>query len=126
MNANTQLPGTGEDATRIQPAWHKVVCRNCHGGCGTLVRMENGVVVEVEGDPSNPINRGKLCSKAGASSIEQLYHPDRLDYPLIRVGRRGEGKWRRATWDEALSEIAQKMNRLKQQYGAESVAFARG
>ena len=65
------------------------LCPNGIGGCGTLVRMENGVVVEVEGDPSNPINRGKLCSKAGASSIEQLYHPDRLDYPLIRVGKRG-------------------------------------
>jgi len=126
MNANTQLPGSGVDSARIQPVWHKAVCRNCHGGCGTLVRMEGGVVAEVEGDPSNPINRGKLCSKAGVSSIEQLYHPDRLNHPLIRVGKRGEGKWRRATWDEALSEIAQKMNGLKQQCGAESVAFARG
>src|SRR4026207_1922405 len=102
------------------------VRRAAGGGGGTLVRMEGGVVAEVEGDPSNPINRGKLCAKAGVSSIEQLYHPDRLNHPLIRVGKRGEGKWRRATWDEALSEIAQKMNGLKQQCGAESVAFARG
>jgi thiosulfate reductase/polysulfide reductase chain A len=105
---------------------HKAVCRNCHGGCGTLVRTRNGIIEEVVGDPAHPINRGKLCAKAGASSIEQLYHPDRLNHPLMRVGERGEGHWRRATWDEALSQIAQKMQALKAQYGAESVAFARG
>lgn len=105
---------------------HKAICRNCHGGCGTLVRVVDGVVKEVVGDPSNPINHGKLCSKAGVASVEQLYHPDRLDYPLIRTGERGAGKWRRATWDEALSTIARKMNALKSAFGAESVAFARG
>jgi len=104
----------------------KAICRNCHGGCGTIVRMVNGVIKEVLGDPANPINRGKLCSKAGVSSIEQLYHPDRLDYPLMRVGERGAGKWRRASWDEALGVIARRMNELKAQSGAESVAFARG
>ena len=102
------------------------MCRNCHGGCGTLVRVVDGVVKEVVGDPANPINKGKLCSKAGVSSLEQLYHPDRLDYPLIRAGERGEGKWRRAGWDEALALIAEKMQRIKAACGAESVAFARG
>ena len=105
---------------------HKVICRNCHGGCGTLVRMENGTVTEVIGDPSHPINRGKLCAKAGASSIEQLYHPDRLNHPLMRDGERGSGKWRQTTWDEALSVIAARMGTLKERYGAETVAFARG
>lgn len=123
------LQGPVTDAAMARdrvPEEHKVVCRNCHGGCGTLVRIENGLVTRVEGDPSNPINRGKLCSKAGISSIEQLYHPDRLNYPLIRVGRRGGGHWRRASWDDALSEIADRMNRLKGLLGAEAVAFARG
>ena len=104
----------------------KAICRNCHGGCGTVVRVKNGVVAALTGDPSNPINRGKLCVKAGVASLEQLYHPDRLDYPLIRAGERGGGKWRRATWDEALSMIANKMLALKSSDGAESVAFARG
>jgi len=102
------------------------ICRNCHGGCGTIVRIVNGTVTEVLGDPSNTINRGKLCAKAGISSVEQLYHPDRLDYPLIRAGKRGAGKWRRASWDEALSAIAEKMQALKSRLGPESVAFARG
>ena len=57
----------------------RAICRNCHGGCGTIVRVVNGKVEEVIGDSSNPINNGKLCVKAGAASIEQLYHPDRLD-----------------------------------------------
>ncbi|MBM3346545.1 MAG: molybdopterin oxidoreductase [Betaproteobacteria bacterium] len=91
-----------------------------------MVRTRNGRVEEVVGDPDNPINRGKLCSKAGIASLEQLYHPDRLNYPLLRAGKRGEGRWRRATWDEALAHIAEKMQGLKAQYGAESVAFARG
>lgn len=104
----------------------KAVCRNCHGGCGTIVRVENGVVTEVVGDPANPINQGKLCVKAGRSTIEQLYHPDRLDYPLMRAGARGEGKWRRASWDEALSTMGKQLNDIKASHGAEAVAFARG
>jgi anaerobic selenocysteine-containing dehydrogenase len=104
----------------------KAICRNCHGGCGTIVRTVNGVIREVLGDPSNPINKGKLCSKAGIPSVEQIYHRDRLDYPLMRAGERGEGKWRRASWDEALAAIAGKMQALRSRHGAESVAFARG
>ena len=104
----------------------KAICRNCHGGCGTIVRMVNGVIEEVLGDPSNPINEGKLCAKAGVASVEQLYHPQRLDFPLMRAGARGEGQWRRASWDEALATIAAKMQALKSAHGAESVAFARG
>lgn len=104
----------------------KAVCRMCHGGCGTIVEKVNGTVKRVLGDRDNPINRGALCSKAGAASVEQLYHPDRLDYPLIRVGEKGEGKWRRASWDEALDYIAEKLNKIKEEHGPEAVAFGRG
>lgn len=104
----------------------RAICRNCHGGCGTIVRMVNGVIKKVIGDPSNPINRGKLCSKAGTASVEQLYHADRLDHPLIRAGERGAGKWRRASWEEALGMIAGRMQQIKADSGAEAVAFARG
>jgi len=104
----------------------KAICRNCHGGCGTIVRLDGERVVEVVGDPDHPINRGKLCVKAGRASIEQLHHPDRLDHPLIRTGERGEGRWRRATWDEALALVAEKMHALARSHGPESVAFARG
>ncbi len=104
----------------------KAVCRMCHGGCGTIVERVNGTIRKVIGDRDNPINRGALCSKAGTASIEQLYHPDRLDYPLMRVGARGEGKWRRISWDEAISYIAERMQKIKAEHGAEAVAFGRG
>ena len=104
----------------------KAVCRMCHGGCGTIVRRNNGLITSVIGDPDHPINKGKLCAKAGQPSIDLLYHPDRLDYPLIRTGERGAGQWRRANWDEALEFIAEKMQGIKQAHGAEAVSFFRG
>jgi hypothetical protein len=61
----------------------------CHGGCGVLVYVENGKVVKIKGDPESPLNRGRICPK-GMASIELLYHPDRLKYPLKRAGKRGE------------------------------------
>lgn len=104
----------------------KAVCRMCHGGCGTIVEMVDGVIKRVLGDKANPINKGALCSKAGIASVEQLYHPERVNYPLMRVGERGEGKWKRVTWDEATTHIAQRLNAIKTKYGAEAVAFGRG
>src|SRR5579885_2751227 len=104
----------------------KVVCRMCHGGCGTLVHRQEGRITKVVGDPDHPINKGLLCSKAGLPAIEQLYHPDRLNYPLIRAGERGSGKWRRASWDEALQLVAKQMQEIKTRYGAEAVVFGRG
>jgi anaerobic selenocysteine-containing dehydrogenase len=104
----------------------KAVCRMCHGGCGTIVERVNGTIRKVIGDKENPINRGALCSKAGTPSVEQLYHTGRLDYPLMRVGARGEGKWKRITWDEALEYVAAKMQAIKTAHGAEAVAFGRG
>lgn len=104
----------------------KAICRMCHGGCGTVVEKVNGTVRRVLGDRDNPVNEGLLCSKAGTPSIEQLYHPDRLDHPLIRTGERGAGQWRKASWDEALTLIAEKMRETKERHGAEAVAFGRG
>ena len=112
--------------SRVEEEIFKVVCRMCHGGCGTIVHRVDGRITEVLGDPDHPINKGLLCSKAGQPSVDQIYHPDRLDYPLIRTGERGSGQWRRASWDEALGIIASKMQAIKQEHGAESVAFARG
>src|SRR5260370_16653616 len=83
----------------------KAICRMCHGGCGTIVTVKDGVVEKVVGDPDNPVNDGLLCSKGGRPSIEQLYHPDRIDYPMIRAGEKGAMACRRVPWDGALSVI---------------------
>jgi thiosulfate reductase / polysulfide reductase chain A len=104
----------------------KAVCRMCHGGCGTLVTVRDGVVESVKGDRDHPVNLGKLCSKAGAPSIEQLYHEARINQPMMRVGPKGSMQWRAISWDEAIAYVAEKMLHIRSTHGAEAVVFARG
>lgn len=103
----------------------KSTCGICFNNCGVLIHMANGRITKIQGNPDSPINRGVLCEK-GLTSLEYLYHPDRLKHPLKRAGRKGEGQWQRISWDESLGEIASKLMKAKDQYGAESVAFIDG
>jgi len=96
-----------------------------HGGCGILAHVENGKIIRIEGDPDSPLNRGTLCAK-GIAQIERLNHPDRLKYPMIRAGGRGEGKWNRISWDEALDRIAGKIKETIERNGQRAIAFAQG
>ncbi|UCG05628.1 MAG: molybdopterin-dependent oxidoreductase [Desulfobacterales bacterium] len=100
-------------------------CRMCHGGCGVLVYTKNGKAVKIAGDPDCPINHGTLCSK-GIASTQLAYHPDRLTYPLRRIGPKGSGKWDRISWDEALNTIAGRILHYKEQFGAESIVMGYG
>jgi anaerobic selenocysteine-containing dehydrogenase len=95
-------------------------CRMCHGGCGVLIYLKNGRIEKIAGDPDCPINHGTLCSK-GIGSTQLAYHPDRLTYPVRRVGPKGSGKWERISWDEALDTIAAKILHYKDAFGAESI-----
>ncbi len=104
---------------------YRSACRMCHGGCGVLVQVEGGRIVEIQGDPDSPFNRGRLCPK-GVSSIETVYHPDRLRHPLRRAGERGEGKWERASWNEALDAIATRLTEIRETSGPEAVALGTG
>ncbi len=103
----------------------KSTCTLCLAGCGVLIQMKDGKPVKVQGDREHPANRGALCVK-GAASLEYLYSPHRLLHPLKRIGDRGEGKWQRISWDEALTTIITELNEVKHKYGAEAVAFVRG
>jgi len=103
----------------------KSICRMCHGVCGVLVHLEDGRVTKVTGDKDHPMSKGYICSK-GVASVDYVYHPDRLRYPLKRAGERGKNKWERISWDEALDTIAEKLLEYKEEFGAESVAFALG
>jgi anaerobic selenocysteine-containing dehydrogenase len=94
-------------------------CELCSLGCGVLIYMKDDRPIRVEGDPENPINKGVLCVK-GMASLEYLYHPERLKYPMKRMGERGKGKWQRITWDEALDTIAAKLIAVKEKYGAQA------
>ena len=112
-------------ATDAEERTVKTVCSICYPTCGVLAHVKDGKVVELEGDPDHPINKGNLCPK-GLAGIELLYHPDRLNYPLKRAGERGEGKWQRISWDEALDTIAGKLKEIKERYGPEAISIASG
>ncbi len=103
----------------------KSTCGLCPSCCGILIHMDGSKPVKIEGDPSSPVSNGTLCIK-GLASLEYLYHPDRLKYPLRRIGKRGGGKWQQISWNEALSTIADKFAMAKNRYGAESVILMRG
>jgi len=103
----------------------RTVCSSCYCGCGVFVHVKDGKVVKIEGDPAHPHNKGELCCK-GLAGIELLYHPDRLNYPLKRVGKKGEGKWQGISWDEALNTIAHKLEEYKEKDGAESICISSG
>ena len=103
----------------------KSVCRSCHGGCDVLIHVKDGKVVKVEGDPESPISHGTLCAK-GLASMQLVDNPKRLQHPLKRTGERGEGKFQRIGWSEALDIVAGKLKEIKQKDGAESVVFAHG
>lgn len=106
--------------------WVKTHCaRMDHGGCGLLVGVEGNTIVEVKGDPDGYLNKGYTCFK-GRVSADRLTHPDRLRHPLKRAGERGEGKWQRISWDQALGEIAENFLRIKEEHGARAVAFGVG
>ncbi len=104
----------------------KTVCCLCGlSGCGMDVTVEDGKVVKVSGDKDHPESKGALCIK-GLAAMEILYSPNRLKYPLKRIGKRGEGKWERISWDEALSLISDKLQQTKAAYGPEAVCFQKG
>ena len=100
-------------------------CRGCHGGCGVLVHVKDGRITKIEGDPDFPINHGVMCSR-GLAFKQLVYHPDRVMYPLKRSGKKGEGKWQRISWDEALDTIAIKYKKIKEDYGAEAIVLGYG
>lgn len=93
---------------------------NCGGRCLLKVQVRDGVITRIEGDdrpgddPADPQLRA--CARGRAYRRRQ-YHPDRLKYPMMRMGKRGEGKFVRISWDEALNTLAAEMQRVKQTYG---------
>lgn len=91
------------------------VCFNCESACGLLAYVDRETldIKKFEGNPIHPGSRGRNCAK-GPATINQIYDPERILYPLKRVGARGEGKWKRISWDTALNEIAERMRESRQ------------
>ena len=110
------------------PQVSRSFCNWCKGECGVLVYSENGHLVKLEEDPEWfrsvwPATRG--CIRLRSAS-EWFYHPKRLNYCLKRAGGRGQGKWQRISWGQALDEIATKLEEIRGKHGPEAVATTRG
>jgi thiosulfate reductase/polysulfide reductase chain A len=104
---------------------HFSVCDMCLNKCGLVARVENGVVTKLDPNPKFLKSRGMLCAR-GNAGIAQLYDPDRLKYPLLRKGKRGEGKWQRLSWDQALDYAAEKMKKIADKYSRCGMLFSPG
>ena len=96
-------------------------CNICFWECGAIASVRDGKLWKIEGNPLDPLSRGRLCPR-GTGGIGAHSDPDRLRSPLIRVSERGEEKWKEVTWDEALNFVAEKMQKIKTTYGPESFA----
>lgn len=118
--------------------WKPSVCPLCAAGCGLVVRVMDGDVEvvrngqpgvvrmglakKIEGNPADPINRGKTCAR-GQAAIQLTYHPDRIGEPLRRSGPRGSGTFQRVSWDEALAELAERLDALRSAGRQSSLGF---
>ncbi|MBQ1407958.1 MAG: molybdopterin-dependent oxidoreductase, partial [Eubacterium sp.] len=99
----------------------KTACpHNCYDTCGELVYVKDEKVIKIEGNPEHPITKGHLCLK-GFANVQKINSPDRVKYPLLRVGERGEGKFKRITWDEAMDWMVEKIQGIVKEYGPEAL-----
>ncbi len=128
--AGTAIAPSPADASPHPPGLHgdervekiATICEMCFWRCGVLASVADGKVLRLEGNPDHPLTRGRLCARGNAGT-GLLYDPDRLKYPLLRTGKRGEGQFKRITWDEAFDFLATKLKTLKDTHGAEAAAF---
>jgi anaerobic selenocysteine-containing dehydrogenase len=86
-------------------------CKQCPAGCGVIAYLNGSRLVQILGNPAHPINRGGICAK-GVAGINLANDPERLLYPMKKVGPRGEGAWTRITWDEVYVILSQRINSL--------------
>ncbi|MGD0689488.1 MAG: molybdopterin-dependent oxidoreductase [Candidatus Bathyarchaeia archaeon] len=97
---------------------------NCDGSCGLTVTVIDGNMTKISNASfNNPDFPPRICLR-GLSNLQYVYHPDRLKYPMQNVGPRGSGQWKRITWDEATTIIANKFNEVAQKYGPTAVYIA--
>ena len=97
-------------------------CLNCYARCGNFGFTAHGKLIKIGPNPDHPNSRGRMCAK-GQAGLNKVYDPDRLLAPIKRVGKRGEGKWKKITWEEAYVELSQKLNELKSKGKPEEFVF---
>jgi thiosulfate reductase/polysulfide reductase chain A len=118
--ALAELLGPARVGDRIERV--PTYCDLCFWKCAAIASRKNGRLWKIEGNPADPLSRGRLCPR-GTGGVGAHYDPDRLRAPLVRRRRRGDDEWVEVTWDEALSEVATKLDRLRREHGPEALAF---
>jgi anaerobic selenocysteine-containing dehydrogenase/Fe-S-cluster-containing dehydrogenase component len=107
-----------EDIVPGEPAWYATTCRECPAGCGLLAKNRDGRVIKVEGNPSHPISRGKVCAR-GQACLQGLYNPDRFRNPVQRTVR----GWEPISWDQGENILVERLTRQQGAGRPSRVAF---
>src|SRR4030095_14887660 len=90
---------------------------DCPDACSLAVTVRHGKIIQIDGSHKNPVTDGYICAK-GRKFGERVYGPDRLKYPAVRKGRKGEGHFKRVSWEEALEQIGDRLTRAQADAGA--------
>jgi len=122
-SALERMRSTRLDYTRARAV--PTICFGCTTHCGVIGWVQNNRVRLIEGNPLDPNSQGTICSKANGL-ISATEYPERLLYPMRRVGPRGSGRWKRISWDEALDEIADRLRPLREKGTPERFVFQYG
>ena len=115
----TPVPPDGE------VAYEDSTCSLCPAACGISVRKVDNRAVKIEGRSGHPVNNGKICI-LGTSGLQYLYGPTRIKSPMKRVGERGEGRWEKISWDEAITLLGEKLADIRGRGEAHTVAALTG
>ena len=103
---------------------YPTTCWECSTCCGALATVRDGRVADFQPNRDNPHSKGAFCIKGIRGAPGITYGPNRLLHPMRRTGARGEGKWARVSWDEALEEMADGLAKVRQKYGPEAIVGA--
>jgi anaerobic selenocysteine-containing dehydrogenase len=115
----TPVPTDGE------ASYVNSTCTLCPGGCGITVRKIDERAVKIEGMKGHPVNDGGICL-LGLSGLQLLYGPTRIKTPLKKTGERGQGKWKKISWDDAIAEVVQKLDEIRSKGESHTVGCISG
>ena len=106
IDAPIEMP---EDLVTGTDNWYATTCKCCDTAQGIVVRVMEGRAKKVEGNPDYPVNLGKH-SPVCEASLQMLYHPDRINAPMVRTGPRGSGEYREISWDDAIGRLSEQIS----------------
>jgi len=120
MASSANPRGPNEPLRRAASIVETACPLDCPDACSLAVTLQHGRVIAIDGSRKNPVTDGFICAKVRKFG-DRVYGPDRLLYPAVRKGRKGEGKFARVTWDDALERVVERMRRAKAESGGASI-----